>query len=211
MRVAVLSESPADEAAIRIILNSVLGVETRPVTSPPLRSRGWPSVLRVLPTVMKHLHYQTDADALVVVVDSDDSPVHRAEHESPGGEEGRCRLCQLRHTARIESGRLRPVPGREAIRTAVGLAVPAVEAWYLCGVDARVNEATWVGGLQEGRTAYTRSELKEAVYGTDRPSIQIETLRAVEAAKRLANNLDELQLLFPNGFGAFARDVKSWS
>jgi hypothetical protein len=84
MKVVVLSESSADEAAIRILVNGILGRETEDVSSLPLRSRGWPSVIKVLPTVIKFLHYQTDAEALVVIADSDDSPIHRSSHEQAG-------------------------------------------------------------------------------------------------------------------------------
>jgi hypothetical protein len=55
MKVAVLSESPADEAAIRIMVDRLLGQETHPVALPPLRSRGWPSVREILPSVYKAL------------------------------------------------------------------------------------------------------------------------------------------------------------
>jgi hypothetical protein len=71
MKVVVLSESSADEAAIRVLVNGILGRETEDVPSLPLRSRGWPSVIKVLPTVIKFLYYRTDAEALVVIADSD--------------------------------------------------------------------------------------------------------------------------------------------
>jgi hypothetical protein len=32
----------------------------------------------------------------------------------------------------------------------------------------------------------------------------------VEEAGRLVQILDEFEVLFPNGFGAFARDIRSW-
>src|ERR1700753_2129463 len=96
MKVVVLSESSSDEAAIRIFVNGILGKETQDVPGLPLRSRGWPYVLRVLPTVIKFLYYRTDAEALVVIADSDDSPIHQSSHGQAGGEEPRWRLCQLR-------------------------------------------------------------------------------------------------------------------
>ena len=45
---------------------------------------------------------------------------------------------------------------------------------------------------------------------TERPSIQLETQRMTEEARRLAQDLDELERWFPAGFGTFARDVRSW-
>jgi len=209
MKVVVLSESSADEAAIRILINGILGKETQDVPSLPLRSRGWPSVHRVLPTVIKFLHYQTDAEALVVIADSDDSPVHQNSHDQTGGEEPRCRLCQLRNV--FKETKLSSVSGQGELKSAVGLAVPAIEAWYLCGIDPHVNEATWMRKLgQSERITYTRNALKKRVYGTERPTIEVMKRHAIEAANRLANDLSEIERLFPSGFGSFANDVRSW-
>jgi hypothetical protein len=210
MKVAILSESPADEAAIRILLESILGRKTQELPSLPLRSRGWPSVIRVLPTILKYLHYQTDAESLVVIVDSDDSPVHQSDHDTVSEENSRCRLCQLRKVISSETSRLRPVINRSPIKTALGLAVPAIEAWYMCGLDPHVNEVAWNRKLQAEQITYTRRTLKETVYGTERPTIDLELDNAIKAASRLVSNLSLLEQLFPNGFGAFAHDVRNW-
>lgn len=210
MKVAVLSESSADEAAIRIIVNGILGEETPDIPSLPLRSRGWPSVIRVLPTVIKFLQYRSDAEALVVIVDSDDSPIHQSTHDQPGGEELRCRLCQLRRVSNEERSRLSAVPGRAELKLAIGLAVPAIEAWYLCGIDPQVSEATWARKLQSERITYARNTLKKKVYGTERPSINIATEHAIKAAQRIVNNLSVMEQLFPSGFGSFVEDVRNW-
>ena len=68
LKLALLSESPADEAALRVLVGAVLGPFT--VVPPSLRARGWPSVEQVLPPILRHLHFRTEADGLVVVVDS---------------------------------------------------------------------------------------------------------------------------------------------
>lgn len=210
MKVAVLSESSADEAAIRILVDGILGTKTEETSDLPLRSRGWPSVIRVLPTVLKYLHYRTDTDALVVVVDSDDSPIHQHSHNEAGGENLQCRLCQLRSVVTSETKILRPVTGRDPLKSALGLAVPAIEAWYLCGLDPRVNEAAWARKLQSEPLTYTRRTLKQAVYGTERPTIEIEMVFAVNAATNMATNFSLIEQLFPHGFGSFARDIRAW-
>ena len=211
MKVAVLSESPADEAAIRILLEAILGVSTEDIRShPSLRIRGWPMVIRVLPTIIKRLYYHTDAEALVVIADSDDSPVHESTHEQSGGEDRRCRLCQLRSVTNEEKSRLTVIHSRAPFKTAIGLAVPAIEAWYLCGLNPQVNEATWARKLQSEKITFTRNSLKKQVYGTDRPTIKLETLHAVEAAIRLTKDLQLIERLFPIGFGSFAQDVRNW-
>ncbi len=210
MKIAVLSESPADEAAIKILVDGVLGRETQVVSSARFRPADWPAVINILPTFLKFLHYQTEADALAVVVDSDDSPVHQRSHEDIAGGDSHCRLCLLRNIADTELSRLPSISGRNRIKAACGLAVPAIEAWYQCGLDPHVNEATWARKLQSETITYTRSTLKISVYGTDRPSIDIEKACAIKAAERLTDNLSMLERLFPDGFGTFARDVRNW-
>ena len=208
MNVAVLSESPADEAAIRILVDALLGSQTQLVAAPALRTRGWPAVARVLPSVFKHLYYQTDADALVVVVDSDDSPVHQKQHDIV--REPACRLCELHRIVASIEGSIRSPRHRPMLKTAIGLAVPAVEAWYRCGEDPHVTEATWIQQMNSKRFSYDRKRLKRDVYGTDRPSIEQETRLAIQAATRLAGNIVLLEQAFPHGFGPLVTDVRSW-
>ncbi|MDD3179675.1 MAG: hypothetical protein PHQ04_04910 [Opitutaceae bacterium] len=209
MKLAILSESPADEAAVRVLAEFVLG---RPIelVAPSLRARGWPSVEQVLPSVIRHLHFNTTADGIVVVVDSDDSVVHTAAHEAPGFHHPLCRLCRLRSVFRRTQKNLPPAHGRDRVLRGVGLAVPAIEAWYLCGRDAAVTEAAWQGGQESGRPPYTRRELKWRVYGTDRPSLPHETMRALQEVRRHQGDVRRLENDFPHGFGALARDLRAW-
>lgn len=209
LNVALLSESPVDEAALRILVQAVLGQGFNQVT-PTLRARGWPSVELVLPAVLRHLHFNTKADGLVVVVDSDDSVVHTAEHEAPGYHHAGCRICRLRAVFRRTIRHLPPAQGRERVLRAVGLCVPALEAWLLCGRDTSITEAAWLEGQASGRPPYTRSELKWKVYGTDRPSLPHAMERAVQEVSRHHGDLRRLENDFPNGFGALARDLRGW-
>jgi hypothetical protein len=207
MNVAVFSESLADEAAVQILVESILGEQIQPVSLPLLRTRGWPSISYDLPMVLKHLHYRTNAQGLVVVVDSDESPVHLSTHEQLGGADTQCRTCQLRGVVIQVQNQLRPIINRAPIKTAIGIAVPAIEAWYRCELDPHVMEAAWIQALQSGNYPYTKRSLKQDVYGAVRtPKMN----RAVEEARRLAQNLAELETWFPNGFGALARDVRGW-
>lgn len=209
MNVAILSESPADEAAIRVLTEGVLRVPVQQVQA-GLRARGWPNVLQVLPAVIRHLHFNTDADGLVVVVDADDSVVHTAEHDGPDHHHPLCRMCQLRAAFRRTVKKLPPAHGRERVLRGIGLAVPAVEAWYLCGRDESVSEAAWLTGRERGTPPYTRRELKVRVYGTDRPSLPFETHRALEEVRRHRGDLRRLEADFPAGFGELARDLRGW-
>ena len=207
MKLAILSESPADEAALRVLAEAVLGASFD-LVMPTLRARGWPSVEQVLPFILRHLHFNTDADRLVVVVDSDDSPVHTPEHEAPGYFHPHCRVCRLRAVFRRTLKNLPPARGRTRVLRAVGVAVPAIEAWYLCGRDTSVTELAWLAGQASGVPPYTRRELKWRVYGTDRPSLPLEIRRAVQEVSRLRGDVRRLENDFPNGFGALARDLR---
>ena len=210
MKLAVFSESSADEAAIRILADALLHCETVPPDMPRLRARGWPSVLQLLPAVVKHLHYQTDADGLIVVADSNRSPVHIGPADQECSAAGKCRLCLLRKAIVLTQSQLRPVAGRSLLKVAVGLAMPTIEAWYLCGVESGISENAWRQGLESGHILHTRNSLKQKVYGTDRPSIELETEKAREAAQRLAGDLARLEQQFPIGFGTLAGAMRGW-
>ena len=210
MKLAVLSESSADEAALRVLIDGILRRQTERVSLPPLRTRGWPSVREILPTILKHLHYQSDAEALVLVVDSNHSPPHEFAHDQPGGVSIECRLCQLRQVTEQVRRQLTPVPNRAPLKLAIGLAVPAIEAWYRVGRDPQVSEAAWTVGLHTGVFPYSKNELKRAVYGTDRPPLPIEEARALQEADRLAANPGLLEEKFSVGFGTLAREVRAW-
>ncbi len=207
MKVALLSESPADEAALRVLVEAVLGARPQFV-SPGLRARGWPNVAQLLPAVIRHLHFQTDTDTLVVNVDSDDSVVHTAEHDRPNYFHPQCRMCELRAVFRRTAKKLPPAHGRDRVLRAIGVAVPAIEAWYLCGRDPSVGEAAWIAGQESGRQPYSRAELKWRVYGTDRPTLPQEIRCALHEVERHRRDLRRLENDFP-GFAALARDLKS--
>ncbi len=210
MKIAVVSESPADEAAIKILVDAIIGHETELVSASRLRPGGWPQVLNLLPSIAKALHYHTDAEGVAVVVDSDSSPVHLLDQPANENCDSECRLCLLRNCLGNSLLRVSPVPNRASLRTAVGLAVPSIEAWYRCGLDLHVNEARWTGKLSGERINYSKRSLKVDVYGSDQPSLQAETTAAVEAARRLAHNMDQLSQLFPSGFGCFLTDIRNW-
>jgi hypothetical protein len=209
MKVALLSESPADEAALRLIAEGVLGQPVETI-QPPLRARGWPSVAQVLPVVLRHLHFNTDCDGLIVTADADDTVVHTETHERPGYFHPGCRLCELRAIVRQTLKHLPPAQGRVRLNTAVGMAVPAVEAWYLCGRDETVTEAAWIAGRESGMPPYTRRDLKQRVYGTIHPSLSFEVQRAEAEILRHRGDFRRLEFDFPGGFGALVADLKRW-
>jgi hypothetical protein len=209
MKLAIFSESSADEAAIHIFVETILGLEIELIGKTKLRTRGWPSVLQTLAAVIYDLYYQTDAEALIVVVDADDSPIHKQEHEQPNMQDADCRVCKLQDRVATVQKHLSSTSTRNPLKIAIGLAVPAIEAWYLCGADAHCTEGMMI--QKQGSKGYeNRRALKKKVYGTDRPSLELETQRAIEEAMRLANSIADLEQLFPDGFGTLVRHLRAW-
>jgi hypothetical protein len=96
------------------------------------------------------------------------------------------------------------------LKTAVGIAVPAIEAWLLCGLDPEITEQAWLSALGSRNLPHSKNALKQRVYGTDRPSLEMEKRLMAEHARRLAANLANLEQKFPIGFGLLAKDVRSW-
>lgn len=209
MNVAVLGESPADEAVIRILTAAVVGIPINPVDV-RLRSRGWPSVRNQLPSVIRFLHYRSDADALVMVVDSNTTPVSQPDENDNRVPHSDSRLVEVQSIASKTLADIGPRPHRARLRIAIGIAVPALEGWLRCGVDPHVNEATWERGLQSGDCPYSKPQLKQDVYGTISPSSVLQTERAGLEATRLANDLGVLEGHFPIGFGSLAGELRTW-
>lgn len=213
MKVAFASESLLDDAALRILVNAVLGAPTQEPSgraAGSLRLRSWPQPRDRIPTIYRSLYYGSDADALVVVVDSDRSPPHVPEHDSlPDGTHPDCRLCVLRQGLNETYHGIRPVAGR-VLRFAVGLAVPEIHAWYRCGRDPNVNERVWIAGLRTGNPPYTIPNLKRAVHGTDRVPLDTGLSRVREEAQRLARDISRLEDDFPGGFATLAAVVRAW-
>jgi hypothetical protein len=209
MKVAILSESPADELAVRVLVEATLRAPVQLVQG-GLRARGWPNVAQLLPAILRHLHFNTDADSLVVVVDADDSVVHTAAHDAPDYYHPACRMCQLRGIFRRTVKKLPPAHGRARVLRGVGIAVPAIEAWYLCGRDDAVTESAWMEGQRKGVPPYTRRQLKARVYGTERPSLRLEIDCALAEVRRHRGDLRRLEFDFPIGFGSLADDIRSW-
>ena len=130
---------------------------------------------------------------------SNNSPVHDADFGQSCANAAKCRICQIHEL--IAQCSLKPMSDYGPIKIAIGLAVPAIEAWYLCGSNPNVSEGAWIRGMQEDRYPYTKKQLKEFVYGTDRPSLAIETERAVAETQRVAQDLEQLKSRFRRGFG----------
>jgi hypothetical protein len=211
MRIAILSESDADEAAIRVLLEALLGESVEPIPR-RVRSRGIRAALDQIGPVLKQLHYQQTAEALVVVVDTDNSPLHSAQHEGTGNARGDCRLCQLRAMVDSVRSSLKTIPGRPQVRVGLGVAPPSIEAWLLAGSDSQISEAGWTHKQQRRVTAPDEiRKLKERLSGGKTRSARAMLDATVAAAEQTAKNIAQLEQLFPNSFGPLAREVRAWT
>jgi hypothetical protein len=209
MKIAFFSESTADEEALKVLVAAILEDEIEETDLPNrLQFRSSSHLTKNLPAVINAVHYNSNAEALIVVSDSDDTIVHVELHDETS--DMRCRFCELRELVGKHLAKIRELPGKGKLKVAIGVPVPAIEAWYLCGLDPQANEITWIRKQNGEKMKYDRKELKKQLYETDHPSITLETKRAIESARRLVTDLGQLEQFFPHGFGTFANKIRSW-
>jgi hypothetical protein len=209
MRIGFFCEPPADQAALAVFTEGILGQPPEPINM-DLEGHGVTGVLNALDGVFRGVHYNSNAEGLVVVVDCDDTELHDPAHDEPGGGGERCRYCQIHKIITQAKKQLKARQGQTTLRVAVGLAVPAIEAWFLVGKEAQVGEAAWRVGLEAGRRPFTRPRLKALVYGTERPSLEHAPECAVREARRIIADLHAMETAFPIGFGLMAQEIRSW-
>ena len=202
MRVAILSESAADEKALRILVDAVLGVRTTPLQDLPLQARGYHAVREALPAIIKFVTFRTDAEGLVVVVDSN--------HSSLEATTGENRLREFGDLIAKTRAGLGARSGRPALLIAHGVAAPALEGWLLCRRDGQIGEASWEKGLRDQRDPYTKLDLKRRLLDVEFPSSELRLQKMTEAATEVASDLAHLERQFPNGFGTLARQLREW-
>ena len=212
MKITIFSESPTDEAAIKILIEAILGEEIEEVPRPnQLRSRGVDAFLQYSPVVIRSAYYQTESEAVVLVCDSNDKPVHIPEHdEKISADSLKCRFCILKRKVDETLESLKPIPNRAMIKVAIGVAVPAIEAWFMCGKQLDPSEDKWIRKQHKGETVrYDKTSLKRKVYGER--SLKNKRIEiAIQEAERLAKNLELLNEKFPNGFGSLAIETSKW-
>ncbi len=140
MKIVFFGESPADQAAIAIFTQGILG-QPPEIVDMDLEGHGVTGVLDALDGVFRGVYYTTDAEGFVVVVDCDDTELHETEHDKPGRGGEDCRLCKAAKIIAKARKQLTARKGRPGLKAAIGLAVPAIEAWYLVGRERQVGEA----------------------------------------------------------------------
>jgi hypothetical protein len=209
MKIAIVSESPADEAVLKSLVDALMNRKNDFVSSGRIRPGGWSAAIAAIEVELKSLHYNSDAHALVAVVDSNGSPVHDESHALSEDARRDCRVCTIRNHVDRVGGSLRPRAVNYPVQVVIGLAVPAIEAWLLCGQDQHVVEARFERERAAGSDLKNeRVRLKRQLYGTEFPSLAKETEIATAAATRLCADLQQLERHFPKGFGSFAQALR---
>jgi hypothetical protein len=207
MKIASLAESPADSHFILGLTENVIERTAIAYEHSSFRAQGWPSVLNVAPALLRHLHFSTDVEGLIVLADGNSSPLHTPTHRS----DPQCRYCALTGMLGATSSTLPAVGHRESPpKIAVAIAYPAIEAWFLVGRDPHIGEMN-LPSLYPGMTpASVRRKLKFQVYGTERPvgAQCLETAASQRAA--LNQSLPELIQRFPSGLGNFVSEIRGW-
>jgi hypothetical protein len=161
--------------------------------------------------VVKHLHYRTDADGLVFIVDGNSSPIHVSDDDHRGANKSKCRYCEVSTAVDSIVRTLRHRPDRTTLKIAAAIASPSIEAWLLCGQDPHCTESAWARDLQEGIQSRPRIlALKKRLYGTDRPALNRIEERARRAAFDCVGDIAAVEKAFPSGFGALTRELRSW-
>jgi hypothetical protein len=209
MKIGFFCESPADQAAMAVFAEGILCERPEPINM-DLEAHGVMGVLSALDGVFRGVHYNSDAEGFVIVVDSDDTDLHDSAHDKPEGAGGRCRLCQARKTVDRARNQLKPRTGGPELKVAIGLAVPAIEAWYLVGKNHQIGEAASRQAGAPGHLPFTRQQLKKMVYGTEHPSLELETECAAREARRIITDIAAIETAFPAGFGLMAQAMRSW-
>jgi hypothetical protein len=202
MKLAVFSESETDDLVIMRLAGALRPEGVSRVPLPRLRARGWDALLNGVGAVLKHVYFRTDADALAIVADSDNSEVHNLNH---GSANVGCRHCILTEKLDRLQQFLPPITGRARLKVAVAVATPSIEAWLLHGTPGAITEQQWIEKRKSGANAYTEiRQLKLNAYGeAGFRSGDVRIARALEHAERLAAHIELLAGGFPNSFKPF--------
>jgi hypothetical protein len=91
MKIAYYCESLADQAAMAVFTEGIRG-EPPELINMDLEAHSVPGFFSALNGVFRGVHYNSDAEGLVVVVDCDDTEIHDSAHDKPAGAGQRCRL-----------------------------------------------------------------------------------------------------------------------
>src|SRR5438128_8941863 len=117
MKIGYYCESPADQAALAVFTEGILGTPPEPINM-DLEAHSVPAFFSALEGVFRGVHYNSDAEGLIVVVDCDDKEVHDTKHDTSKDGEN-CRLCQARGIIDRTRNQLKPRQARPELKVAI--------------------------------------------------------------------------------------------
>ena len=209
MKIGILSESKVDEAAYKILVESVLGHPVDLFKDYQKRG-GWSQAKKLIRPVIIDLHY-SGADGFVFVADSDSTLPHTSDHDANADGDAYCRLCVVKTLADSALTALPARAGQPPLKIAVGMATPAIEAWLLSGIDRHCTETRFRDDHSNGRlTRQTRLDLKKQKYGSLQAGRDIRMQCTLENANRIAGDLEGLERRFQFRFGHLRNDLAQW-
>lgn len=198
MKFAFISESPADEAALHAFCETLAGCSIERIASPVQIRRGWPAFKNTLGPALRSIRYQTKAEAIIVVVDSDGADL------TPNAPTNRYEEIQNTINSCLVPTPAHPTPPSVLL----GMAVPAIEAWWLAHSQPGISENAWLQRRKHAPT-YDKLSLKRSLYGTDKPSLQHETDCMMRAARKAASHASTLCARFPLGLANIIRTIRT--
>src|SRR5207247_7163467 len=95
LMVGFFCESLAVQSAMAVFTEGILGTPSEPINM-DLEAHSVPGFFSALDGVFRGVHYNSDAEGLIVVVDCDDTELHDPAHDKAEGGGDDCRLCQAR-------------------------------------------------------------------------------------------------------------------
>ena len=209
MKIGILSESKVDEAAYKILVESILGHPVDLFKDYQKRG-GWSQAKKLVRPIILDLHY-SGADGFIFVGDSDSTPPHTSDHEAQADGDPDCRLCQIKKLVENTLGTLPARAGQPPLKVAVGMATPAIEAWLLSGDDAHCTETRFRDDQSNRRlTRQTNLDLKKQKYGSLHASSDIRMRRTLKNAHRIARDIEKLEQRFQFGFGHLRKSLAQW-
>src|SRR5262245_31184060 len=107
MKIGYFCESLADQAAMAEFTAGIFVQPSEPI-SMDLAAHGVPGFFRALDGVFRGVHFNSDAEGLVIVADCDDTELHEASHDAPGHDTKDCRMCEIRKILTRAKNQLRP-------------------------------------------------------------------------------------------------------
>ena len=137
MNVALLAESEVDQQILEYLVSTILAQRVDVALPRKFEVMGRPGVRNTLPSFVKHTHYCTNADRIVATADADGPLDHNQDERCA------CRLCEPRGAALRGLGELQETQRQDLPTLAIGIAVPAIEAWLLVNKRPDMREANF--------------------------------------------------------------------